>query len=86
MIDVNESVWPQPLLHLFPHDNGSGLLQNRQYLKRLAGQFQPQSPFAQFLRLKANFKRGKADYLAGADLCHCSATLSGKSLTGTDNR
>ena len=59
MIDVNESVWPQPLLHLFPHDNGSGLLQNRQYLKRLAGQFQPQSPFAQFLRLKANFKPAK---------------------------
>src|SRR5262244_2594352 len=85
MIDLNERVWPEPLLQLFPSNYSAGLLQqNRQHLERLAGEFQSQSCLAQFLRLKVYFKRGKANHLAGADLVwHRWVASIGKSLALT---
>jgi hypothetical protein len=79
-LEGTEGVWPQTLLQLLPRNYGAGLLQqNRQHLERLAGQFQSQSSLAQFLCLKVHFKRGKANYLAGADLVwHRWVASSGK--------
>src|SRR5262249_2216010 len=82
VIDVNERVRPQALSQLFPRDNGARLLQqNCQHLERLASQFQSHSRLAQFLRLKVNLNRSKANCLAGADLWDSSGASIGKSLT-----
>jgi hypothetical protein len=62
VVDINKGVRPQSLLQFLARNYGAGLLQkDRQHLERLPGQFQSQPCLAQFLRLKVNFKRGKAN-------------------------
>ena len=61
VIDIDESVRPQPLLQFVPgHNLAGGLQQDGQNLKRLASEFQLQPALAQFSRLKVNFEGGKA--------------------------
>lgn len=43
-----------------------GTTNQDRHLERLTRQFQSLPALAQFLRLKVNFKRGKANHLAGA--------------------
>jgi hypothetical protein len=63
MFEIHEGVArPELLLQFFPsHDLARMLEQHRQHFKRLAGQFERQSLFAQFLGMKVNFEDTKAD-------------------------
>src|SRR5215469_16084376 len=69
VVNINESVGPQSLLQVFSsYHLARAVQQNAEHLKRLPWQLELDAGLAQFLRLKVNFKRGKANYLAGADL------------------
>jgi len=62
VIDIDESVWPQPFLQFFPcHNPARAFQQNGEDLKRLPAEFQFPVVFAQFSCLKVNFEGSETD-------------------------
>jgi hypothetical protein len=62
VIDIDKSVWPQPLLQFLAcHHFAGPLQQDGQNLKWLASKSQLHATFAQLSRWKVNFKGCKPD-------------------------